>query len=366
MATRALRGLVYLLGLLIAAPAASAQWRVAEPGWTYAFPRDHGNHPDFKTEWWYFTGNLRAKDGRPFGYQLTFFRQGITRWQDVIPLSRFVVRDIRFAHFAVSDPTTNRFRFFQKISRGAFGESGFDEGGRLAWIDDWSCAFDGAFSLSAAAGGASLALRLVPTKPVVFQGADGISRKGAAPGQASHYYSFTRMSTEGVLRLGGEEFEVTGESWFDHEWATNQLGENQVGWDWFSLQFDDGTELMLFQLRTREGGRDLFSSGTFVDAEGKATPIAEPAFILEPTDRWKSPQTGASYPVRWKLAVPSLELSVEIRAVMDNQELVLQPITYWEGAIRAEGTRSGRAVTAAGYLEMTGYAGPVRGMQAGR
>lgn len=354
--------------LTLCALTAHAQWRVAEPGWKYEFPRDHGSHAGFKTEWWYFTGNLRAADGREFGYQLTFFRQGIERGgEDLIPLSRFVTREVKFAHFAVSDLAGKKFHFFQKISRGAFGEAGFADGERLAWIEGWLCGWDGeGFQIRAADGEVALDLKLRPAKPPVFHGTDGISRKGAAAGQASHYYSFTRLETGGTLRLGGEEIPVTGESWFDHEWATNQLGDNQVGWDWFSLHFADGSELMLFQLRTKDGGRDPFSAGTFVDAQGKTTALAEKDFLLEPTGRWKSPATGADYPVAWRIGVPSLALEVDVRAALENQELLLQPITYWEGAVRAEGTRGGQPVTAKGYLEMTGYAGPVRGMQSGR
>lgn len=345
---------------------AAAQWRAAEPGWKYDFPADHGNHRDFKTEWWYFTGNLQAADGREFGYQLTFFRQGIARDGDQIPLSRFVTRDIKFAHFTVSELTGKKFHFFQKISRGAYGEAGFAKGDHLAWIDDWSCEGGEGFSLRAADGEVAVDLELRPAKPPVIHGENGISRKGADPGQASHYYSLTRLETSGALKIRGEDIPVTGESWFDHEWATNQLGENQVGWDWFSLQFTDGSELMLFQLRAKDGTRDPHSAGTFIDKSGKATLISMGDFTLEPTGQWKSPGSGVSYPIIWRLGVKSLALDVEVRADLENQELLLQPITYWEGAVRASGTRGGDAVWAKGYLEMTGYSGAVRGMQDGQ
>lgn len=360
---------LHLLAFLaLSALTSHAQWRVAEPGWKYEFPRDHGSHAGFKTEWWYFTGNLSASGGREFGYQLTFFRQGIERGgEDLIPLSRFVTREVKFAHFTVSDLAGKKFHFFQKISRGAYGEAGFGDGDRLAWIEAWKCAWDGeGFRIQAADGEVAIDLKLRPGKPPVVHGAEGISRKGAAPGQASHYYSFTRLETEGTLRLAEEEIPVTGESWFDHEWATNQLGENQTGWDWFSLHFADGSELMLFQLRTKEGGRDPFSAGTFVNALGEARALADKEFSLEANEWWKSPATGADYPIAWRIGVPSLALEVEVRAALENQELLLQPITYWEGAVRASGTRGGQPVTAKGYLEMTGYAGPVRGMQSGR
>lgn len=351
-----------LLALSLAA-AEAAEWRIAEPGWRYEFPRDHGNHPDFKTEWWYFTGNLRAQDGREFGFQLTFFRQGIDRSEDIIPMSRFVTRDVKFAHFTVSDLAARKFHFFQKTSRGAYGEAGFDNRNRLAWIENWECdSTPEGFTLKASQGGVEVDLALRSPKKAVIHGADGVSRKGAEPGQASHYYSFTRLETSGSVKLDGVEIPVTGTSWFDHEWATNQLGKNQVGWDWFSLQFEDGSELMLFQLRTKDGGRDEHSAGTLVDASGRQTPLGSGDFSLEPMQAWKSP-TGAAYPVAWRLKVPSLALDVEVHAAMEDQELRLQPIVYWEGAVRASGTREGKPVAAKGYLEMTGYAGPVRGMQ---
>jgi predicted secreted hydrolase len=357
-----------LVLFLAMAPAAPAQWRAAEPGWNYEFPRDHGNHPDFKTEWWYFTGNLQAADGREFGYQLTFFRQGIDgSGRDVIPLSRFVTRHVKFAHFTVSDRTARTFRCFQKLSRGAYGEAGFSDGTRLAWIDAWQCEWvDGAFLVQASDGGVCLRLRLVPEKPPVFHGADGISPKGTEPGQASHYYSFTRLRSEGTLQIGEETWDVTGLSWFDHEWATNQLGADQVGWDWFSLQFEDGSDLMLFQLRSKEGGRGAYSSGTWIDPDGTAHALKAGDFSLEAGTVWTSPSTGGTYPVQWKIRLPGRDVELAVAAVFPEQELVFQPVTYWEGAIRATGRRGDTPLHASGYLEMTGYAGPVRGMQAGR
>ena len=371
--------------LLALAFSAQAEWRVAKPGWEYVFPSDHGSHPGFKTEWWYFTGNLTAKDGRAFGYQLTFFRQGILSGdEDIIALSRFVTRDVKFAHFTVSDLATGKFHFFQKLSRGAYGESGFGapasprsandreavppSAKQLVWIDDWSCELAGenTFRLRAAKDEIALDLKLASTKPPVIHGANGLSQKAAGEGRASHYYSLTRMASDGTLRLGHEEFAVTGLSWFDHEWATNQLAENQIGWDWFSLQFDDGSELMLFQLRTKDGTRDAFSSGTFIDAKGRTTSITNTDFTLEPGETWKSPETGGRYPTAWHLAIPRLGLDLDLRAALKDQELRLKPVVYWEGAVRATGMVHGQALRGSGYLEMTGYAGPIAGMQAGQ
>jgi predicted secreted hydrolase len=356
-----------LLFLFVLISSAQADWRLALPGWKYQFPRDHGNHPEFKIEWWYFTGNLKSGDGREFGYQLTFFRQGVMPLDvDIIPLSRFVTSSVKFAHFAVSDISGGEFHFSQKLSRGSFGEAGFGERERLAWIEDWSCVLraDGAFQVRARADDLSIDLLLKPAKPLVIHGKDGVSQKAEGEGRASHYYSFTNLFSEGVFRMGQQEFAVSGLSWFDHEWATNQLTANQIGWNWFSLQLDDGSELMLIQFRTKDGTPDPNASGTFVDANGVATPLANTDFTIEPGETWSSPQTGAHYPIAWRITVPSLSILLDIRAALNDQELHLKPIVYWEGSIRAQGIAGGKSVKGVGYLEMTGYAGTLGELQA--
>ena len=343
---------------------ANAQWKAALPGWNYEFPKDHGSHPDFKTEWWYFTGNVRTQEGLEFGYQLTFFRQGIIEPEAVIPKSRFIQRDIKFAHFAVSDVSSKRFRHFQKLSRGAYGEAGFDDGDRLAWIENWSCERTGEHSFRLRAADTSIALDLLlesPRAPVIH-GNNGVSQKAEGSGRASHYYSLTRMETKGSIEVDGRKHLLTGATWFDHEWATNQLAANQTGWDWFSLQLEDGSDLMLFQIRTKEGGRDPYSSGTVVSQSGEIQKIRLSDFDLAPVDWWTSPHTKAKYPIAWKISIPNMELTV--RARFQDQELASQPFSYWEGAVTAEGTNHGQPVTGKGYLEMTGYSGRIVGMQA--
>ncbi len=342
-------------------------WKLALPGWHYEFPRDHFSHSAFKTEWWYFTGNLRSPStGEEFGYQLTFFRQGINPQLPEGIRSRFAVRDLPFAHFAVSRLETKEYRHAHRWSRGAFGEAGFSERNRIAWIEDWSLEQkkEGAFLLRASEDDFSIELNLRSKKNPVFHGDSGISQKAEGPGRASHYYSFTRLWTEGVLRWDDEEFLVEGWSWYDHEWASNQLTENQTGWDWFSLQFEDGTDLMLFQIRTAEGGIDPYSGGTWLDANGKKTAIGREDFTLLPGRIWRSPETGGQYPVIWKLEIPKLDLRIDIVARQDAQEFRQKPISYWEGAVRAKGSRADTRVSALGYLEMTGYAGRIVGMQA--
>jgi len=359
------RTVVLLLILTAFCGDLDAGWSQALPGWNFRFPGDHGNHPGFKTEWWYFTGNLRSADGEDFGYQLTFFRQGVREPGADPATSRFVVNDVKFAHFAVTEVSAGRFHHFQRLARGAFGEAGFDDGNRLAWIKGWTCERTGenAFRLAAAEEGISIELDLAPAKGPVVHGRNGVSQKAEGEGRASHYYSLPRLETKGRITVAGKKFKVSGTSWFDHEWATNQLAAHQKGWDWFSLQLDDGTELMLFQIRTDDGKQDPHSSGTFVFEDGSDLQIGQAGFSLEPVAWWRSEKTGANYPVEWRLAVRALDLNLEIHPRLRGQELDAKPFTYWEGAIKASGTRNSKPVEGVGYLEMTGYAGTILGVQ---
>ena len=361
---RALLG--FFLVLVMSSAVGEAAWRKALPGWEYHFPADHGNHPDFKTEWWYFTGNLRSEGGDEFGYQLTFFRQGVREPGSASVSSRFVVNDVKFAHFAVTEISRGHFHHFQRLSRGAFGEAGFDQSDRVVWLRDWSCTRTGenSFRLEAKEAEISLELDLSPLKQPVVHGRGGVSQKSEGEGSASHYYSLPRMETKGRLIVAGKVSEVGGTSWFDHEWATNQLSANQKGWDWFSLQFLDGTELMLFQIRTKDDKLDPHSSGTFIFEDGSCRKIEQAGFFLEPTSWWRSEKTGANYPVEWRLVVQALDMELTIKPRFHGQELATEPFAYWEGAIKATGTRGNSPVKAVGYLEMTGYAGRIIGLQA--
>ncbi|MFL6539207.1 MAG: lipocalin-like domain-containing protein [Chthoniobacterales bacterium] len=344
----------------------AADWRTADPGWKYEFPRDHHSHPDFKTEWLYFTGNLVDASGRRFGYQLTFFRQGIRPPNERSPeLSRFVTDDLKFAHFTVTDVSTDQFHFAQKTSRGAYGESGFDAGDRLAWIYTWNLEMngEGRFHLSGDTKEVGIDLQLESAKPPAIQGENGISQKAASEGHASHYYSLTRLTSDGQVQVDGKAFQVSGETWFDHEWATNQLSPEQIGWNWLSVQFDDGTELMLYQMRLKNGAPDPSSSGTLIAADGSTMHLPASAYRMTPLTFWKSGKTGANYPISWRIELPERQISFTVRAAVENQELALMPLAYWEGAIDAEGTRDGHALKGRGYLELTGYAGALDALQ---
>ncbi|HEX4084160.1 MAG TPA: lipocalin-like domain-containing protein [Chthoniobacteraceae bacterium] len=346
----------------LAEPGYQNGWRLAEPGYVYQFPRDHGAHPDFKTEWWYFTGQLRGADGREYGYETTWFRQG------VIPhppanVSRFIKGDFKFAHFAISNIAAGQFHYGQKIARGAYGEAGCGDGtpGPLAWIDDWRLTVlpDGAWHIAAEHDGNALDLTLAPEKPPVIEGKQGISRKSAGEGHASCYYSYTRMRAAGTLTLaGGPPLQVSGETWFDHEWATNQLSKDQAGWDWFSVQFSGNTELMLYQMRLKDGRADPVSSGAYTRKDGTVVYLDARDFHLTPLEWWKAPRDhgpAPAYPIRWRIEVPSLGLACEISTPLKDQELAFPGITYWEGLIHAEGTLGGAPIAGHGYLELTGY-----------
>ena len=360
-----MRKVALLIFLAVVCPDLNAEWKPALAGWDYRFPADHGSHAGFKTEWWYFTGNLRSADGREFGYQLTFFRHGVREPGASPATSRFVVNDVKFAHFAVSDISGNRFHHFQRLARGAFSEAGFDEPERLAWIRDWTCERTGenGFRISAKEEGISIELDMTSAKGPVVHGRNGVSQKAEGEGRASHYYSLTRLETKGTITISGKPFAVTGTSWFDHEWGSTQLAAHQKGWDWFSLQFNDGTELMLFQIRTDDDKQDPHSAGTFVFEDGSELQIGQAGFSLEPVAWWRSDESGANYPVEWRLSVRALDLVVEIKPRLRRQELDSKPFVYWEGAVHASGMRKAKPVEAVGYLEMTGYAGRIVGLQ---
>lgn len=331
---------------------------------SFVFPRDHGAHEEFQTEWWYYTGNLVGTDGRRFGYQLTFFRRAILPPVERVEReSNWASEQIYLAHFAISDVQSNRFHFDEKVSRGAVGLAGA-QGEPLfqVWLEDWRVEQLDAerYRMTARATNFALSLELIDRKGVILQGQDGYSRKGEQPGNASYYISLTRLESWGQIELDGETFSVTGWSWMDHEFSTSALGENQVGWDWFSLQLDNETEIMLFTLRNEDGGIDSFSSATVIDPRGKLETFAQNEFSVQVLERWRSPHNQADYPARWKIEIPSRQIELQVQPLMADQELRVSFI-YWEGAVKANGMFGAILVEGYGYIELTGYAQSMRG-----
>ena len=365
---RTLRHILFLSStLLVAMPGLAAdtaqEFRFATAGYRYAFPRDHGAHEEFRTEWWYYTGQLTTKDGRPFGYELTFFRRGMPREQTKTLPSQWAVTHLYLAHFAISDLGKGRFHYVDKMSRAGLGKAGAAQDRLHVWIDRWSAespsSAPDAQILQAAEGDMAVHLTLSTGKPPVVHGTDGISHKGSATGQASHYYSLTRLATTGTLTVGNESFDVTGTSWMDHEFGSADLDKDLVGWDWFCVQLDDQRELMLYRLRRADGSAHPASSGTLIDQDGRGHHLLINDFTLEPITYWTSQTSHARYPQRWRLTIPSQHLSLDLVPLMAEQELSPKhstQITYWEGAIETVGTAQGKPIHGRGYMELTGYA----------
>jgi len=324
----------------------------------FQFPADHAAHPDYRNEWWYFTGNLATGAGRAFGFELTFFRIGLDSGAMLSESSSAWRSDqLLLAHFAISDIDGEQFRYAQRYSRVALGLAGYRKAPFSLWLEDWTLHHDpssGAFSISAADADIAIELQLQPQKPPVLNGDRGLSQKSAAAGNASHYYSLTRLDTRGELRLDGENFDVSGNAWMDREWSTSALADDQVGWDWFALQFSDGSELMYYQLRRDDGTTDPHSAGTYVDSDGVSSHVTVADVELEVLDEWASPRGGV-YPARWALRVGSLGLDVTVVPRLADQELATFP-RYWEGAVEVRGERRAVPVSGLGYVELTGYA----------
>jgi predicted secreted hydrolase len=342
----------------------------------FRFPGDHGPHPDFRAEWWYWTGNLRAADGRHFAYQLTLFRSALAPEPaaggaaggaggadgGTGRTSAWASRQVYLGHLAVSDVGGGRFHAHERLTRGALGLAGAQASPFRVWLEDWSAQSEGfpfaPLRLTAAAGDVALALVLEEGKPPVLQGDAGLSQKGPEPGNASYYYSLTRMPTRGTVTVGGASFQVTGSSWMDREWSTSALSPGQQGWDWFSLQLSDGSELMVYQLRRDDGSVDRHGAGTWVPPAGSgAAPVHLRAedVQLEVLAHWTSPRSGVRYPARWRLTVPSLGLALTAAPRLADQELPVS-VRYWEGTVAVEGERGGAPLTGDGYVELTGYA----------
>ncbi len=337
-------GAVVFFGLPLVA--ASFTYREALPGYPYQFPLDHFEHQDFRTEWWYYTGNVTAGDGERYGFELVFFREG--ERHEARSSSAWAIQDLYLAHAALTDARGRHFRYEERLNRAGPGIAGASFGSRRVWNGNWSVQWNGENqTLDAVAEHFRFHLQLTPETPVIINGENGVSQKAEGAGHASHYISFPLLKATGSINSHA----VSGTAWMDHEWFTEQLAPDEVGWDWFSIQLADRTELMLFDLRRKDGSIDPFSSGTFIDAHGTAHHLKHEDFTLQPLSYWKK------YPISWHIRVPSLNIDLTEKPVLENQELRSNEggTTYWEGAVDYSGTHSG-----VGYLEMTGYEGRVQ------
>ena len=329
----------------------------------FAFPADHGPHPAFRNEWWYVTGNLASEDGRPVGFQLTLFRSSLSATERG-GSSAWATNQAYLGHFAVIDVEGRHFHAFERFARGAMGLAGAQAEPFRVWVEGWSlesASEEGGrtfpLRLRAAGGDVALDLVLEAGKPAVLQGEGGLSRKGPEPGNASYYYSHTRMPTSGRVILGADTLRTTGLAWLDREWSTSALSDGQVGWDWFALQLDDGWELMAYALRLADGSAHALAEGALVDPSGAKRTLAWGTDVtVTPTGRWASPLDGAVYPSGWRIQVPSMGWNLDVTPILDGQELDLT-FRYWEGAVRVSGTTRGGPVEGRGYVELTGYAG---------
>jgi predicted secreted hydrolase len=366
-----MRSWLSLLVLLVTAcdntpPASEAVVRVAQvmgaepdPGFaraleprTFTFPRDHGAHPEYAIEWWYLTGNLQTDSGRRFGYQFTLFRVGL-RPGEPDSDSAWRTRQVYMGHLAISDAKEARHHSAERFSRAAAGLAGCQITPFSVWLGPWSLQADSAFdTLNIEAGTDAIGLQLqlqASASPLVLQGDRGLSRKSAAPGNASYYYSLTRLPTRGELRIGEVRYTVTGHSWMDREWSSSALDRDQVGWDWFALQLDDGRDLMYYQLRDTKGDTDPFSRGSLIGPDGRVQALLPGQVNLVPMRHWQA-NDGTRYPVSWRLQVREPELDLTVSALLDDQRMD-HSVRYWEGAVEVSGSHTGR-----GYLELSGYA----------
>lgn len=323
----------------------------------FHFPADHGAHNEYRSEWWYFTGNLHDPKGRRFGFQLTFFRFALAP-KPVPSKSAWRSNQIYMAHFTISDVKNQKFYTAERFSRAGLNLAGARTDQFQVWLNDWSAAGAGTdtfpLRLQASQTDFAIDLQLTETKPLVLQGHEGMSQKSSQPGNASYYYSFTRLTTTGQLTVQNTTFQVSGSSWMDREWSTSALSPEQAGWDWFSLQLSDNSELMYYQLRLKNDATDPHSAGTFILANQNRISLNQQSIKIKVLDKWTSPHSQRSYPSQWRLIVPSQQLKLDIIPLINDQELNLS-FRYWEGAVTVRGKKKGHAISGVGYVELTGY-----------
>lgn len=337
------------------ADASGFQKAIAPKPWH--FPEDFGPHKAYQTEWWYYTGNLETEEGRPFGFQLTFFRQALTPQSEVTP-SHWRGNQIYSAHFTISDIQARHFYPYERFSRGNLELAGAEGQPYHVWLQDWSATEvePGKVRLQAQTPEAALDLVVSQTLPPILQGDRGLLIKGIEPGNASYYYSLVQQPTSGTITLEGNTYNVRGTTWKDHEYSTRTLAVGTIGWDWFSMQFDNGSALMLYLLRHEDGTLEPTSAGTFITADGTTETVSAQDWSVKVLDTWKSHQSKAVYPAKWAIEIPKLQLRLQGKAMMPDQELNTSTATYWEGAVAFEGSFKDQPLQGKGYVELTGYA----------
>jgi predicted secreted hydrolase len=346
------------------AASTSGQFKPALPEYHYLFPKDHASHEEYRTEWWYYTGHLQAEDGQTYGYQLTFFRSGMDHPSLAENPSRWAIQHLYLAHFAITDENQKRFFYTDRVNRKGIENAGADTVSYHVWNGSWMVeTVQSIHHLVASENKWAVDLMLTPRKPPVIHGQNGISKKGEGPTQSSHYYSLTRMETHGTIKVNGRTLKVKGTSWMDHEFGSSQLSEDQIGWDWFGLQLDSGIELMLYQIRRKDGSLDPFSSGTVVLENGSNQHLALTDFRIKAKGLWKSAQSGGNYPNGWEISIPDQDMTLILTPTVPDQELITTRstgVTYWEGSVIIQGTHKERSITGKGYVELTGYARSLR------
>lgn len=331
-------------------------FRPALPGYEYAFPRDHGTHDEYKTEWWYYTGQLSSDDGHRYGFELTFFRVGVEASGEQRAAGRWDLHNLSLAHFAITDVDGRAFRFYEKFNRSSPFTANAATGTLDVFNEGWRAMTlpDGSWRLVAASGRDAIDLVLTSRKPPAIHGENGISVKAQGAGYASHYYSLTRLEVRGTVNSK----RCRGLAWMDHEFGSAQLRENQQGWDWFSIQLDNDAELMLYQIRRTDGTPDVTSSGSLITSDGDVIHLRRADMQITPASSWQSPRSGAKYPMGWRVAVPKFGIDLTLQPLLRDQELMTSGstrVTYWEGAVDASGSFRNAGVRGHGYVEMTGY-----------
>ena len=332
----------------------ASEFQPALPGYEFSFPRDHGSHDAYRTEWWYYTGHLHTDNGRRYGFEVTFFRVGVVPPDGAG--SRWDLHNLALAHFAITDVDRRQFRYAEKLNRNSPFTAGAAADFLNVFNEGWSATTlaDGSWHLAAANAGDSIDLVMRSRKPPAIHGENGVSVKAEGIGYASHYYSMTRLEVTGTLNRQ----RCRGLAWMDHEFGSSNLRQDQQGWDWFSIQFDNDSELMLYQIRRRDGTPDPSSSGSLIGSDGSVIHIRKDQMQIESKDRWHSARSGATYPMGWRISVPAFGIAVDLDPLMRDQELITRSstnVTYWEGAVDVSGSFGNNVVSGLGYVEMTGY-----------